>query len=118
VKELFAVKSLSKLISMLREGIHKQVAFLEGEDREENIMIRFENYLNETNNPFGDMPKSHKFLYSILGFITQSLQILLCATQYKMVPYIRYGVTFNYLTIIGANFLDIPFMKEVIFKMA
>ena len=118
VKELFAVKSLSKLTSMLKEGIHKQVAFLEGEDREENIMIRFENYLNETNNPFGDMPKSHKFLYSILGFITQSLQILLCATQYKMVPYIRYGVTFNYLTIIGANFLDIPFMKEVIFKMA
>lgn len=118
VKEIFEVKSLSELSSMLKNGIQGHIVFLEGEDREENIMNRFATYLNEMNNPFGDMQESHKFLYSILGFISQSLQILLCATQYKMVPYIRYGVTFNYLTIIGENFLDIPFMKEVIFKMA
>lgn len=33
-----------------------------------------------------------------------------------MVPYIRYGVTFNYLTIIGENFLDVPRMQEMVFK--
>ena len=118
IKEILAIKSLSELISMLKESIQEQIVFLEGEDRKEDIIIRFETYLKEMNNPFEDMRDSHKFLYSILGFISQSLQILLCAVQYKMVPYIRYGVTFNYLTIIGGNFIDVPRMQETMFKTA
>lgn len=118
IKEMFALKSLSELTSMLKDGVQEHVAFLEGEDRKEDIVVRFETYLDEMNNPFGDMQNSHKFLYSILGFISQSLQILFCAAQYKMIPYIRYGVTFNYLTIIGENFQDVPRMQEVIFKTA
>lgn len=118
IKEVLAIKSLSELVSMLKESIQEQIVFLEGEDRKEDIIIRFETYLNEMNNPFEDMRECHKFLYSILGFISQSLQILLCAVQYKMVPYIRYGVTFNYLTIIGGNFLDVPRMQEMMFKTA
>lgn len=118
IKEILTIKSLSELVSMLKDGIQEQIVFLEGEDKKENIIIRFETYLKEMNNPFEDMRECHKFLYSILGFISQSLQILLCAVQYKMVPYIRYGVTFNYLTIIGANFLDVPRIQEIMFKTA
>lgn len=116
IKEIFAIKTLSELTSVLKEGIQEHIVFLEGENRKEEIISRFETYLNEMNNPFGDMQDSHKFLYSILGFISQSLQILFCVAQYKMIPYIRYGVTFNYLSVIGENFLDVPRMQEVIFK--
>ncbi len=118
IKEILVIKSLSELVSMLKENIQEQIVFLEGEDRKEDIIIRFETYLNEMDNPFEDMRECHKFLYTILGFISQSLQILLCAVQYKMVPYIRYGVTFNYLMIIGGNFLDVPHMQEMMFKIA
>ena len=118
IKEILAIKSLSELVYMLNEGIQEQIVFLQGEDRKEDIIIRFETYLKEMNNPFEDMRECHKFLYSILGFISQSLQILLCAVQYKMVPYIRCGVTFNYLTIIGGNFLDVPHIQEMMFKTA
>lgn len=118
IKEIFAVKSLPELISMLKDGVQEQVVFLEDEDRKENIIDRFKIYLDKMNNPFGDIQYSHKFLYTILGFISQSLQILFCAVQYRMIPYIRYGVTYNYLSIIGGNFLDVSFIQEIIFKMA
>ncbi|CUX72132.1 hypothetical protein BN3590_04591 [Clostridium sp. C105KSO15] len=118
IKEVFGVKSLAELISMMKDGIQERVVFLEDEDRKEDIIVRFETYINEMNNPFGDMPASQKFLYSTLGFISQSLQILLCTAQYKIIPYIRYDVTFNYLMIIGENFLDVVHMQEIIFKMA
>lgn len=70
IKEILAVKSLSDLVSMLKESIQEQVVFLEGENREEDIIIRFETYLKEMNNPFEDIRECHKFLYSILGFIS------------------------------------------------
>ena len=118
IKEVFGVKSLAELISMMKDGIQEHVIFLEDEDRKEDIIVRFEAYINEMDNPFGDIPTSQKFLCSILGFISQSLQILLCTAQYKIIPYIRYDVTFSYLMIIGENFLDIVHMQEIIFKMA
>lgn len=117
IKDILAVESFPELILMMQDGIQEYIVFLEGEDREEDILVRFETYLHEINDPFGNISITHKFIYSILSFISQSFHILLCAVQYKIIPYIRYDITFNYLSIIGKNFLDVTYVQEIMFKM-
>lgn len=116
MKEVLSMQTIRGIVDSMREGVKGNIIFFDDEDRTQDISERFNNYLEEMKNSFGDIPDSIKFIYSIMGFVSQSLQILLSAAQYKMIPYIRYGVTFNYLSLIGENFLNIPFMKEVLYK--
>lgn len=109
-------RTLPDLIGALREGIKENLIFLEDEDMTQDISIRFAHYLKEMEQPFGCIPEVQKFVYTIMGFLSQSLQILMSAAQYRMIPYVRYKVTYRYLFVLSHNFLDIPDMKLLIYK--
>lgn len=109
-------RTLPELVGALREGINESLIFLEDEDMSQNVSTRFAQYIEEMGQPFGSIPEIQKFVSTIMGFLSQSLQIIMSAAQYRMIPYVRYKVTYNYLIVLSHNFLEIPDMKSLIYK--
>lgn len=78
---------------------------------------RFKDYINKDDLQFlKDGRDSEKFYFIVLSFTIQALDIIFNCINFNLIPYLRYRVTFNYVMIIGQNFLNIPEIKNMLFK--
>lgn len=110
-------KSIQDVVTALKPGIEKYIVFDEGENLENGIEERFRNYVTKMNIPIPEEKNdAFKFWFTLYGFLVQALDIILCCTQFKLIPYLRYSVTFQYVTLLGENFYNVSEVKEILFR--
>lgn len=110
-------KSIQDVVTALKPGIEKCIVFDDGENLEKGIEERFRNYVTKMNIPISEEKSdAFKFWFILYGFLVQALDIILCCTQFKLIPYLRYGVTFQYVTLLGKNFYNVSEVKEMLFR--
>jgi hypothetical protein len=97
----------------------KHIITLSENDRKIPLRKRMENYYNAQ--PFGQEfvkqnTDSSIFIMTMFGLISQVLSILLTSTIYNLIPFIRYNITFHYLSLLMGNFFSDTTMKNKIEK--
>lgn len=108
--------TIEEVVSGLKPPIKTQIIF-EEDDINRALEERFKEYINKDELHFlSGKSDSEKFYFIVLSFIIQSLDIIFNCTNFNLIPYLRHKVTFNYVIIIGQNFLDIPEIKNMLFK--
>lgn len=65
--------------------------------------------------PFTDN-EALNFFFIVNGFFAQAFSILLMCAEYRMIPYLRYEVTFRYTILLGSNFDSNKEMQMTLFK--
>lgn len=109
--------TIEDIISGLKPNIETQIIFEEYDDTNISLEKRFKNYINKDDLKFLKCEKdSEKFYFLILSFVIQALDIILNCANFNLVPYLRYKVTFNYVMLMGQNFLNQPKIKSMLFK--
>ncbi len=63
-----------------------------------------------------EQPESQIFLLAVYSWLSQIIDILLICVYLRIIPYIRFGITFHYLVLIMYTFIDDQNLKEVIEK--
>lgn len=110
-------KSIQDVVTALKPGIEKYIVFDEGENLENGIEERFRNYVTQINIPIPEEKnEAFKFWFTLYGFLVQALDIILCCSNFKLIPYLRYKVTFQYVTLLEENFYDVSEVKEILFR--
>lgn len=110
-------KSIEDVITALKPGIEKYIIFDEGENLEDGIEERFKKYVIKMNIPIVEEKNdAFKFWFILYGFLVQALYIILCCSQFKLAPYLRNRVTFQYVILLGKNFYNISEVKEILFR--
>ncbi|EOU1754394.1 hypothetical protein QTH77_13345 [Clostridium perfringens] len=110
-------KSIHDVVKALKPGIEKYIVFDEGENLEKGIEERFRNYMTKINIPIPEEKNdAFKFWFTLYGFLLQALDIILCCTQFKLIPYLRCRVTFQYVILLGENFCNVSEVKEMLFR--
>ena len=88
----------------LRENIKHMIIFDENENRVDNLIDRFNKFKSSAILPISLESSDAKiFWFTIIGYLSQAIDIMLTCSAYRFVPYVRYGVAFNYLLIISSN---------------
>ena len=109
--------TIEEVVLGLKPNIETQIIFEEYEDTKINLEKRFKDYTNKDDLHFlSGNSYSEKFYCIVVGFIIQSLNIIFNCTNFNLIPYLRYKVTFNYVMIIGQSFSNIPEIKNMLFK--
>lgn len=109
--------SIQDVIFALKPDMEKYIIFDEGEDFRKSLMERFEAFIDKTNVPVPrDKNDAFKFWMLVYGFIAQALDIMLCCSKFNLIPYLRYEVTFKYVTLLGENFSAVKGSRDILFK--
>lgn len=109
--------SIHDIVASLKPDIERYIVFDEGEDLEKSLIERFRDYIAKTNLPLPEGKNdAFKFWILVYGFIAQALDIILCCTNFKLIPYLRYRVTFQYVALLGQNLSDVSQVKKMLFK--
>lgn len=108
-------KTIEDVENALEDGAREIIVF--SDDNEGNDLIsRFKSFTAQMP-PFSDkINEAMNFFYLINGFLAQSISILLMCAEYRMIPYLRFGVTFRYTILLGSNFADNKEMQTILFK--
>lgn len=92
----------------LQENIKRMITFDDTENRVDNLIDRFNKFKSSAILPISLESSDAKiFWFTIIGYLSQAIDIMLTCSAYKFVPYVRYEVAFNYLLIISSNFPDL-----------
>lgn len=114
-REMSTIEDVEKA---LKKDIIHNIIFEEYEDKNLSLKERFRNFIKE-GNPFGEhFSEAHTFFFLIMGFSLQSLNILFTCIQYKMIPYLRYEVTYHYALLSSSNFGNDDRVINIINTMA
>lgn len=108
-------KTIDDIEKALKDGISQTLIF--SEDNEgDDLSSRFESYKDRPL-PFCDgTTDAMIFFYIVNGFFAQAFSILLMCAEYRMIPYLRYEITYRYTILLGGNFADNTKMQLILFK--
>ena len=106
-------KTIEEVENALLDSASELIIF--SEDNEGNdLSSRFKNFMSQTP-PFSDN-EALNFFIIVNGFFAQAFNILLTCAEYRMIPYLRYEVTFRYTILLGSNFDSNKEMQMTLFK--
>ncbi|MBU3221821.1 hypothetical protein [Clostridium algidicarnis] len=106
---------IEDIIKELRDGVSETLVFSE-ESSGDDLCSRFRSHIAQVH-PFSDkISEAMIFYYIVNGFFLQAFDILLRCSEYRMIPYLRYEVTFRYTILLGANFDNNAEMQMILFK--
>lgn len=109
--------SIEDIATALKPGIERYIVFDEGEDLGKSLTQRFKNYIDKTNIPLSEGKNdAFKFWMLVYSFIAQALDIILCCSNFNLIPYLRYRVTFHYVTLLEDNFSGVKGSRDILFK--
>ncbi|PFE48189.1 hypothetical protein CN318_29750 [Bacillus cereus] len=94
-------KSYSQIIEDL-DGFYLENLIFNGvEDAEIQLEERINKYIGDNLQMASDKPEAEKFMLATFAMIAQITDILLIAINLKLIPFIRYSVTFRYFLIMN-----------------
>ncbi|MDF2534694.1 MAG: hypothetical protein K0R18_851 [Bacillales bacterium] len=106
IEEYFASnKSIEEIENDLLDVIKKNILFTSNEDATLPFRERFEKYKAEKVLPINDLSNdSIVFYYGTFTYLAQIIDILATCIPFKVVPFLRFEVTFSYLLLLLPNF--------------
>lgn len=108
--------TIDEIIQAIDESIHKTLIFSPKDDTTADLRTRFINYRATADLPLpADTSDAFIFWFCIYSNIAQVVDILSSCLQYKLVPYIRYKVCFQYMLLITDSFHDNPEVAQMLF---
>jgi len=111
-------KSIEDVNGALKDGIGSTITFSENDNVNEDLCIRFRRFI-EQGHPFNEnLSEAMIFFFIVMGFFSQAYNILFRCFEYKMIPYLRFEVTFKYTITLGMNLVDNEEIQLTIFKSA
>ncbi len=110
-------KTIDDIIPALDENSSQLLIFDTGSNLKLDLKTRFTDYRHTANLPLpSNASDATVFWFGIYGCLAQAIDILSVCTQYKLVPYIRYTVSFQYMLILAGNFRDNPEISQMLFQ--
>lgn len=112
-------KSIDDIIKYARKDIARLVVFSEDDDDSLPFKERFrtalagKQYMVDVNKP-----DSYNFYVLVFGCIQQALDIIASCMEYGCIPYIRYPVSFHYITLLMQRMSVAEQIKLLRFKMS
>lgn len=95
------------------------ILFSEDDDLTTPFEERFRKVVEET--PYMlDKGKSdaENFFMLVYGHLHQALDVIVSCEGYNCIPYIRYPVALNYISLIAGNLLHMEYIQEMCFRMS
>jgi hypothetical protein len=112
-------QSFDKIEKDINGYVKKNLIFLGVEDDKFPLIERINNYCEKQSNLHilvKDKSDSEKFILSLHNYIYQIMDIILICSSFNLIPFIRYEVTFRYLTLIMHTFKEDKSLGEMIEK--
>lgn len=112
-------KNFEAIESDLDDFVRKHLIFNGFEDARLSLREKLDEFSSEQKNIsplIVEQPEPRRFLFSVFSYISQVADILYICSVLRINPYIRFDVTFNYLTLIMYTFVDEKNLKETIEK--
>ena len=110
--------SIDDIIHFARDDIERLVMFSEYDDVMLDFKERFRIALRDTKYMVDpNRPDSYNFFMLVFGFIQQALDIIVSCVEYECIPYIRYPVSFHYISMLSQSMLDIEHVIMLRFRM-
>lgn len=110
-------KSFEEIENDMDNVAREHFKFSDTDENGLSLREKIERYCEaQTNfkNLINDKPESQIFLISTYSWISQIIEILFICVYLRLFPYIRFNVTFHYLTIVMHTFIDDKNLKEMI----
>lgn len=115
-------KKCSAISDIIKYGIPNLadvIMFSEDDDRSASLEKRFRKVVDET--PYMlDKEKSDadNFFMLVYGHVHQALDVISSCEEYHCIPYIRYPVALNYISLIAGNLRHMEYIQEMCFRMS
>jgi hypothetical protein len=111
--------SIDDIIQYAREDIGRLVMFSEDDDASLPFKERFKAALAGTQYMVDvNKPDSDNFFMLVFGCIQQAIDVIVSCVEYGCIPYIRYPVSFHYISLLSGSMLDIEHIHKLRFKMS
>lgn len=111
--------SIDDIIQYAREDIGSLVMFSEDDDVTLPFKERFKNALSEMQYMIDENKSdSENFFTLVFGCIQQAIDVIVSCIEYGCIPYIRYPVSFHYISLLSESMLDIEHVITLRFKMS
>lgn len=112
-------KSFEEIEAGLNEYLRENLVFNQISERHLPLREKIENVSNQYKNITSTMDfqsDAHKFLVAVFSYIAQVADILYVCSILRLNPYIRFDITFTYLTLVMSVFTDDENLKSMIEK--
>lgn len=112
-------RNFEEIESDLDDFVRKHLIFNGFEDSKLSLREKLDDFSIEQKNISAlivEKSEPQRFLFSVFSYISQVADILYICSVLRISPYIRFDVTFNYLTLIMYTFIDEENLKEIIEK--
>lgn len=116
------VQKCSNFSDIVQYGIpnlSEIIMFSEDDDKTIPFEERFRAAINNAPGMV-DKTKSdaENFFMLVYGFVQQAIDVIVSCEEYRCIPYIRYPVALNYISLIAGNLLHMEYIREMCFKMS
>ncbi|MHB8278575.1 MAG: hypothetical protein ACYDIA_13095 [Candidatus Humimicrobiaceae bacterium] len=108
-------KTIDDVENALKDGVSETLVFSE-DDEGAGLSSRFKSHIAQTLPFSNETNEAMLFFYIVNGLFAQAFSILLMCAKYRMIPYLRYEVTYRYTILLGGNFTDNVEMQMILFK--
>jgi hypothetical protein len=111
--------SFEQIEENINSNVKMHLVFSDLNSPDSTLREKIENYVNSQMNLrelTNGKSESQIFLISIFSWFSQILDILLICLMMRLIPYIRFSITFHYLMLIMPNILEDKTLKEMIEK--
>ena len=119
LKDYFSkCRTFSDIMHFARKDIEELVVFSEDDNMTLPFEERFRRTLANTQYLVDEgKPESYNFYILVFGCIQQAVDIIASCLEYDRIPYIRYPVSFHYITLLLENMLDNRRAQRLCYKM-
>lgn len=112
------IVTITDVQNAMLPDVEKYVFFSEDDNTSNDFITRFNHFKESTDLPLHeDSSDAQIFWFSMYGYLSQAIDILLTCSEYRLIPYIRFEVAFKYLMTIGSNFKHGE-VSDMLFKCA
>lgn len=111
--------TIDDIMQYAREDIANLVLFSEDDDVSLPFKERFKAALEESKFMIDEEKSdSYNFFVLVFGCIQQAIDIIVSCIEYGCIPYIRYPVSLNYVSLLSESMKDIEHIASLRFKMS
>ena len=112
-------KSFDDVMRFARENIGEFVMFSDNDNRTLPFEERFRIALDENQYMIDQCQSdSYNFYMLLYGYIQQAIDVIASCLEYGCIPYIRYPVSFYYISLLSESMLEIEHIATIRFKMS
>lgn len=110
--------SIEDIVRFAREDIGRLVTFSEKDDFTLPLEERFRIASSQTQYMIdANKSDSYNFFIFVFGYIQQAIDVILSCVEYGCIPYIRWPVSFHYISLLSESMSDIEQITLLRFKM-